>query len=202
MIRALRAVGSVALWAAAIVGILCGLVWGATQAGLIKPLVVISGSMEPGIMTGDLVVDRPHATADAEVGQVASIRSTTTGKVVSHRIVEIEQADAGTWHVRMKGDANDSEDSETYVVGATIWQPAVRVPGVGHVVSTVSKRSFTVPLGIALLSCVALTLLPLDDEDVEGGDPGIDGIEDGAAEEAEESGAHSGRPRHAKAGVG
>ena len=47
----------------AALGLLSVLVWGATQLGYIKPLVVISGSMEPGIMTGDLLVDVQRPTA-------------------------------------------------------------------------------------------------------------------------------------------
>jgi len=169
MIRVLRATGSVALWLAAVVGILCGLVWGATKAGIVRPLVVISGSMEPGIMTGDLILDRPQATASARVGQVASIRSTVTGKVVSHRIVDIEPVGDGRWDVTLKGDANDVADAETYEVGDRLWQPVLRVPGAGRAVSAAAKPSFTVPLGIALLSCIMLALLPADETEGENG---------------------------------
>jgi len=185
MIRALRATGSVLLWVAAVVGLLCGLVWVATQVGMIKPLVVVSGSMEPGIMTGDLVVDRPAPTSDATVGQVASIRSAVTGKIITHRIVSIEQSGADSWDVRLKGDANDGPDAETYGVGATMWHPVLRVPGGGDVISTLTRPSFTVPVGIALLACIALTLFPSEDDaerspDDDGDEPDGADADDGA----------------------
>lgn len=166
MIRVLRATGSIALWIAAIFGVLCGLIWGATQLGVIKPLVVISGSMEPGIMTGDLVVDRPHATSNASVGEVASIHSTVTGKLVTHRIVSIERTGDEQWSIQMKGDANDAVDSEVYVVGTKLWQPVMQVAGVGPIIAKASQRSFTIPLAVTLAALIALTFLPLsDDED-------------------------------------
>lgn len=66
--QTLRRIAMIALWALAAVGIACGLVWGATAAGIIKPLIVISGSMEPGIMTGDLLVATKASAADLSVG--------------------------------------------------------------------------------------------------------------------------------------
>jgi signal peptidase len=158
--RALRLLGNAILWLVAVVGVLSMLVWGATRLGYIKPLVVISGSMEPKIMTGDLLVDVPHKTAHAHVGEVASIPSAVTGKVISHRIVAIEQAADGTWHVNLKGDANESADAETYAVGDTVWQPALTVPGGGYAVTKLTERGVVVPLGIALLALIGIVLVP------------------------------------------
>lgn len=166
MIRTLRGLGSAVLWLAAVLGVLCGLVWGATRLGYIQPLVVISGSMEPGIMTGDLIVDREHPTAEVQVGEVASIHSEATGKIITHRITDIAQTGSEQWSVRMQGDANTAPDGEDYVVGATLWQPALRVPAVGHLVATMAQPSVAIPLGIALFSCVMLALLPRDEDEV------------------------------------
>lgn len=158
--RALRILGNAVLWLVAALGLLSVLVWGATQLGLIKPLVVISGSMEPGIMTGDLLVDVPRPTAQVEVSQVTSIYSDVTRNLVSHRVVGIEPVGDGQWGIRMKGDANDSEDGGTYVVGDRVWQPALRIPGGGYVVAAVTRPAVAVPLGVTLLSLLALSLLP------------------------------------------
>ncbi len=158
--RALKLVGNAVLWIVAALGLLSLLVWGATQLGYVKPLVVISGSMEPGIMTGDLLVDVQRPTAQVEVGQVTSIDSDVTHNLVSHRVVGIEPAGDGRWSVRMKGDANDSEDGGTYLVGDHVWQPAVRIAGGGYVVTTLTRPSVALPLGFTLLCVLALTLLP------------------------------------------
>lgn len=158
--RALRNLGNAVLWLIAALGLLSMLVWGATRLGLIKPLVVISGSMEPRITTGDLLVDVPRPTAQVEVGQVTSIYSDVTRNLVSHRVVGIEPAGDGRWDIRMKGDANDSEDGGPYAVGDRVWQPALRIRGGGYVVAAVNRPAVAVPLGVTLLSLLTLSLLP------------------------------------------
>ena len=158
--RALRFVGNAVLWLVAALGLVSVLVWGATQLGYIKPLVVISGSMEPKVMTGDLLVDVPHPTAGVEVGQVTSIYSDVTHNIVSHRVVGIEPTGDGHWSIHMKGDANTSQDGGTYVVGDHVWQPAVQIHGGGYVLTTITQRSVALPVGFALLCLLALSLLP------------------------------------------
>ncbi|UJP40957.1 signal peptidase I [Cellulomonas palmilytica] len=158
--RALKVIGNTVLWLVAALGLASVLVWGATQAGWIKPLVVISGSMEPEIMTGDLVVAVPRPTADLRVGDVASIHSDVTGNLVSHRVVGVEQVADDRWEIRMKGDANDSEDSGAYVVGDSVWRPAVQISGGGYALTTLTRPSVAIPLGVALLSLLGLSLLP------------------------------------------
>ena len=158
--RVLKLVGNVVLWLVAAVGLLSVLVWGATQLGYLKPLVVISGSMEPGIMTGDLLVDVRKPTAQVEVGQVTSIFSDITGNLVSHRIVGVEPTGDGHWSIRMKGDANQSEDGGEYIVGDHVWQPALQISGGGYAITTITRPSVAIPLGFTLLCLLGLSLLP------------------------------------------
>ena len=159
MTRVLRTAGNVLVWLLAVLGVASVGVWGATQLGWIKPLIVISGSMEPGIMTGDLLIARPHPAADLKVGQVASIRSTVTGEIITHRVVAVEAQPDGTWHVNLKGDANDSQDGETYVLTDTVWQPVLQVPGGGSFIVTLTKPTVAIPLGVTILALLGLTLL-------------------------------------------
>jgi signal peptidase len=163
VVRFARVVGNVLVWTLAVLGAVSVAIWGATQAGWIKPLVVISGSMEPGIMTGDLLVARPHATADLQVGEVASITSAVTGDIITHRVIAIEGVGDGTWKVNLKGDANDVADGETYVVGDSVWQPWVQVPAGGTFLVTLTKPSVAIPIGITVLAVLGLTLLPADE---------------------------------------
>lgn len=160
MIALLRRIGNVVLWIVAALGVACALIWGATAMGLIKPLIVISGSMEPGIMTGDLLIATPRDTATAEVGQVTSIYSDVTGNIVTHRIVGIEASGDQQWSIRMQGDANDSEDGAPYIVGDTVWQPAMQLPGVGYAIVTLTKPSVALPLAITLVAFLGIALLP------------------------------------------
>jgi signal peptidase len=159
--RAIRLLGNAILWLIALVGVLSMLVFGATKLGYLKPLVVISGSMEPKIMTGDLVFDTPHKTSELEVGDVASIPSAVTGKLISHRVVKVVAKD-GHYEVNLKGDANENADAETYVVGPTVWRPVVQVSGGGYVVTKLAQRNVAIPLGVTLLALLGLALVPSD----------------------------------------
>lgn len=62
--NAVRRAADALLWVLAVIGVLSGATWAASTAGLIQPLVVVSGSMEPSIRTGDLLVAIPTPAAD------------------------------------------------------------------------------------------------------------------------------------------
>lgn len=180
--RALKIVGNVVLWLLAAVGVLSALAWGATQLGYIRPLVVISGSMEPGIMTRDLLVDVQTPTSELRVGDVASIYNPLTKNLVTHRIVSIEKSDGPTWAIRMKGDANASQDGGDYVVGDHVWTPAVQVAGGGRVIATMTNRSVVLPLGVTILALIGLSLLARPEE-LSRPEEGADEVQEHASEE-------------------
>ena len=162
--RVLRGLGNVVLWVLAALGLASVLVWGATKLGYLQPLVVISGSMEPGIMTRDLLVDVRTPTSDLRVGDVASIYNPITQNLVTHRVVAIEKSAGSSWEIRMKGDANASEDGGAYVVGDHVWTPAVQVAGGGNVIATMTNRSVVIPLGVTILALVGLSALSKPEE--------------------------------------
>ena len=104
--------------------------------------VVVSGSMEPNIHVGDMIIYDDHKASEYEVGDViVYIRNEGTPEemLITHRIVEISED--GT-KLTTRGDANrvsDPEISFQDVVGRLVW----RVPGFGYVADFVRK-----PLGI------------------------------------------------------
>lgn len=159
--RVLRLVGNVLLTALAVLGVLCGATWLAATAGWIQPLVVVSGSMEPEIRTGDLLVARPVAAAEVTPGQVVSLPSTLTGKLVTHRVIDVERR-GDRFAIRMRGDANEAADGETYAVEAdgTVWRPALRVPWAGYGVVRLTAPGVAPPLLVAVAALVALAMLP------------------------------------------
>jgi signal peptidase I len=156
--RIIRLFGNIALWTGAVLGIVAGAVWGAGQLGLVQPLIVISGSMEPEIMTGDLLIARPIPTESVDVGDVVSLPSQLTGKLVTHRVVAITQQ-GETWQVRMKGDDNAEDDLEPYAVGDEVLAPALRIPAGGTVVSKLMEPTVAVPVLVSLLALLGVSLL-------------------------------------------
>ena len=159
--RVLRTAADVLVWTLAVIGVVCVGVWGATAAGLIKPLVVVSGSMEPGIKTGDLLVATPVPIEEVEVGDVLSLPNPVTDVLVSHRVIDLAQQPDGSWHVYMQGDANDSPDGGEYVVtDDTVLAPRWQFAGVGEALTRFTAPGTAVPLAIALAALLALSLLP------------------------------------------
>lgn len=156
--RTVRILGTVALWVGALLGIAAGGVWVAGKLGHVQPMVVISGSMEPGIVTGDLLIDRAMPSAEVAIGDVLSLPSSHTGKLVTHRVTAITPTGDG-WEIRMKGDANAEPDLETYVVGDTVWTPWVRIPQGGKVVSKVMEPAVAMPILLSLIALLGLSLL-------------------------------------------
>lgn len=81
-------------------------------------LEVVSGSMEPNIHIGDLILIDTNAT-DYQVGDIITFRD-EYASFVTHRIVSIDEKGITT-----KGDANRSEDPvfpSSSVVGKLIYQ--------------------------------------------------------------------------------
>jgi hypothetical protein len=69
------------------------------------------------------------------------------------------QADGTMWEIRMQGDANDDEDQEPYVVGDRVLTPWVQIPMGGKVVSKLMEPSVALPVLLALVALLGLSLL-------------------------------------------
>lgn len=155
--RAVRILGNGLLWIVAVLGALSGALKIANAVGYLQPVIVVSGSMSPGIRTGDLLIDEHVDVAQVKVGDVVTLPSTLTGDLVTHRVIEIEQR--GTMvAIRMQGDANASPDAERYLVpaGGKVWRPAITVPRGGSFVTTFTRPMVAVPLLVSILALIAL----------------------------------------------
>ena len=102
--------------------------------------VVNSDSMSPEIQAGDLVVVSGTDASALSAGTVVTYRAAATSDtIITHRIVDVEETDAGTRY-RTKGDANEEADpslvAPTDVIG-TLW---FSVPLVGHLVAFANTK--------------------------------------------------------------
>lgn len=134
-------------------------VFGLARLGVINPLVVISGSMEPGISKGDLLIDTKVAVADLKVGQVVSIAPDADHMPVSHRIVDI-QRDGDQALLQLKGDANSSVDAPIYQASGEVWAPKWRIPVVGYVIVKLIRPQVMIPLAVALAAMMVFVMVP------------------------------------------
>lgn len=101
------------------------------NAGGYYPLIVQSGSMEPEIMTGDLIINRTAEMDEIEVGDVISYYE---GRyIITHRVVEETTDESGKKGFICQGDANNTAD-ETVVTEENLAGIYLRrIPGLGDV---------------------------------------------------------------------
>ena len=96
------------------------------------PLVVMSGSMEPTLNTGDIAVSRRVDPAGLQLGDVVTYNSTSG--LVTHRIVGLDMTPQGPFF-QMKGDANLSADPRPIPAHRIVAKVVYRIPRVGFLVS-------------------------------------------------------------------
>ena len=94
----------------------------------VKVFLVQSGSMEPSIMTGDVVV---VSSNDAyRLNEVITFKD-KINRVVTHRVVDAKDVDTYI----TKGDANKNEDRETVAFNQIIGKVVLVVPKLGYLVN-------------------------------------------------------------------
>lgn len=145
----------VALTALAVAGLAAAAltVW-AVQHDM-APLVVRSGSMEPTIATGSMIVVERIAAAEIEVADVVAVKR-PDGTMVTHRVVSVVQQGEVAMLV-LKGDANEDVDPEP--VGVVTAQRLVHhVAGVGRAAAWLASAQGGFVVG-SLTSAVLLTAL-------------------------------------------
>ena len=89
---------------------------------------VVTGSMEPSISVGELILTHKDDIDDVEVGNVVSFRSQSPdmiGSIITHRVVQKTSDEAGNVLLVTKGDNNLSVDahyvSGSNYVGTVVW---------------------------------------------------------------------------------
>ncbi len=102
------------------------------------PMLVTTGSMEPSIPAGAMVV--AHAQADYEVGDVISFRQ--EGAVVTHRVIEKTGEGYCT-----AGDANSAPDDRAAPAEAVLGRVVLCLPWLGRL--ALALRG---PIGILALA--------------------------------------------------
>lgn len=129
--RSTAFVGRLTAWTVfgAAVGILIAVV-GPFVLGM-RSLSVMSGSMEPAIQTGDVIVDEWIRPRDARVGDAITFNDPGRGNIVlTHRVVSIAKRGDRVDFVT-RGDANTGVETWSAPAAGRIGRVAYRVPHAG-----------------------------------------------------------------------
>jgi len=112
--------------------------------GNIKFFVVQSGSMEPAIKMGSVVMIKPEK--DYKVGDIITFgRYTRTKAPTTHRIYKIENQGPEPLYIT-KGDANNAPDFKKIRKSEILGKVILSIPYVGYAVDFAKK-----PVGFALI---------------------------------------------------
>lgn len=159
LLRKARAGLTPASWIAA------GLVSAALVAAVIgtmtgfRALVVRSGSMEPTIRAGDLVVTRVVRPSAVHVGDIVTFRDPSRDQtLVTHRVQEVA-ATGATYEFVTKGDANTGVERWTVRADGSVGRLVARVRGLHPVLGWLLRPGIKAGLligGTLILGAVAL----------------------------------------------
>jgi signal peptidase len=120
--------------------------------GNIQVKIVKSGSMEPTISTGSVVVVKPAASY--AVGDIITFGPDTSAEIpTTHRILAIEGNTIFT-----KGDANEEADPQPTSVREVIGKVVLAVPKAGYVLDFARQ-----PLGFTLMIGIPAGIIILDE---------------------------------------
>ncbi len=94
-----------------------------------KPFIVLSGSMEPVILPGDLIITKNTDPTDIKVGDIITFRQDKT-TAVSHRVTEVLTDGGLAFHT--KGDANVGADLSAVSAEALEGKYILRIGKIGN----------------------------------------------------------------------
>lgn len=124
--------------------------------GNFKAMTVLSGSMEPTIKTGSIVVVKP--LDDYKIGDIITFGpNTKTQTPTTHRINDIKVVDNNVVYIT-KGDANNAPDTKEITKNDIIGKVLFHVPYVGYAINAAKQ-----PVGFMLIIVIPAVIIIYDE---------------------------------------
>ena len=147
--------------------------------------VVLSGSMEPEISPGDVVIVDDATQRQIERGDVITFQQAEAEVPTTHRVIEVNQREDGVAYTT-KGDANEDPDPAPVRGSEVIGEVTYVIPLIGYVVRFANTQAgflllIGLPLGL-LVANEAWSILRAGGDD-SGSDDGT-GTADGGSPDA------------------
>ncbi|AFK18202.1 signal peptidase I [Haloferax mediterranei ATCC 33500] len=124
--------------------------------GADQSYTVLTGSMQPAISSGDVIIVRDVPASTIETGDVITYELDSGRSDVqrqTHRVVEVVEREDGRYF-RTKGDANEDPDQRLVSADTVVGRVMMTIPYAGHV--TLFANTTT---GIVVLILVPTVLL-------------------------------------------
>ena len=134
----------------------------------LRPLTVLSGSMEPTYHVGSLIYVKSVDYTELEPGDVITFML-DEDTLATHRIVEVvpDAEDPTVLRFRTKGDANDVEDGGLVHYKNVVGTPVFSIPMLGYLASYIQNPPgmyIAISVGAILLLLIFIPDLFSDDE--------------------------------------
>jgi signal peptidase len=114
-----------------------------------RPLTVLTGSMTPTYMPGDVVIVRPADADNLQIGDVVTFQAVSDDpRLTTHRIRSVVLTGEGRQYVT-QGDANGAADPEPVTaeqVRGTVWYS---VPYVGYAATWAAAGTLRLLIDVA-----------------------------------------------------
>jgi signal peptidase I len=136
---ALRSVVIFAIWLA--IGLGVGLLAAVTLPSVFgyQSLTVVSGSMEPTLQVGSVVIDEVIAPLDARPGDIVTFKDPLRPRQLTHRLQRM-RVDGDTAYMTTLGDANDAPEHWTVRTDGNIGRVVAHLPKLGYARAALSSR--------------------------------------------------------------
>lgn len=147
-------------------------VWQVSQKGYVSLMNtsvfrVITGSMEPTMPVGTILLSKETAIEDIEVGDIVcfkALNSYIEDSVITHRVISVSENEDGEIELYTKGDANTAVDgytvTEANLIGKVTWyseEDSIIANIIGGLTSSVGLLSFVI------LPCLFISALIMGD---------------------------------------
>lgn len=119
-----------------------------------RPVVVVSGSMEPMYPVGSMVYYKASTFEDISEGDVITFRL-GGGALVTHRVIKKDDTNR---EFVTKGDNNQTEDVQSIAYQAVVGKTGtIAIPYVGFVRVYLRKIPVIITIGLLLIVCTILS---------------------------------------------
>ena len=132
-----------------------------------KPFIVLSGSMEPEIHKGDMILTKNINPAELKKDDVLAFRD-AENTVTTHRIIDIVEND-GVKYFITKGDNNSSQDKNLVEYEDVEGIYLFHFPGVGSIMASLSEPTTVLILvmGITLIFIIGFSISNKKQKEIE-----------------------------------
>lgn len=127
-----------------------------------KAFNVISGSMEPKLEVGDIVIAKRIEIEDIKDGDIITFRQENT--IITHRIVEIIQEDGNVFY-ETKGDNNNTKDEELVKYEDIEGKFVFKIPKIGLIIRNI-KNTTSIIIIVLILYLIYKILQMKDDRKI------------------------------------